>query len=183
MSFSYSDGVLRERIDREYRYNDYWIWAFPNLQPQMHYSLVVQDGPNASACFNKGQNSFFVEDPEQAAGYADTYLTDYLVRQAQQYALVGLLKKLGENSQTLTASAILDSVTSASYLSLEYSSSDLVLLIDATTFLPYAVRANENHAIFGSSTSDVVFSNYTSVVVDRTHSIFSHIEFRLFTTR
>lgn len=168
---SFADEVLRERVDREYRYNDYWIWAFPNLKPQIQYSLVVQDGPNASACFNKGQNSFFVEDPNQAAGFADPYLTTYLVRQAQQYAFLGLLKQFNEQHDAPVLSTTFSPTTNISYSVLHLPSISLELLIDMSTFLPYAVRSDEDHTVFGPSTSDLILRNYTSVEINSTYSI------------
>ncbi|EHK16190.1 uncharacterized protein TRIVIDRAFT_163307 [Trichoderma virens Gv29-8] len=90
LSFDLSSG-LRARIDRYYRYNDYWIWAQPGLEPSMNYSIVLKDGADGFACFTKGQNSFFVNDPTQTLGYVDSYLADYLIHQAQQFALPCLI--------------------------------------------------------------------------------------------
>lgn len=36
------------------------------------------------------------------------------------------------------------------------------MIIDPTTFLPYIVRTMEQHPIYGSSTNDLVLSNYTA---------------------
>ncbi|ETR97499.1 hypothetical protein M419DRAFT_91426 [Trichoderma reesei RUT C-30] len=68
LSFDFSSG-FRARIDRYYRYNDYWIWAQPGLEPSMNYTIVLKDGKDGYACFTKGQNSFFVNDPTQTLGY------------------------------------------------------------------------------------------------------------------
>ncbi|KAK5053341.1 hypothetical protein LTR84_002315 [Exophiala bonariae] len=165
ISFLFSDGILRQRLDRKYQYGFYWLWAFPDLKPMIDFSLVVQAGPNASACFNKGQNSFFADDPSQALGYADGYLTDYLVQSAQQLALPHLLQQFHTRSSDLTSSCVTvaagDNKTQVSYSALHDAHFDLTLIIDDDTRLPYAVRVNEDHKVFGPSTSDVVFLNYT----------------------
>ncbi|EHK50143.1 hypothetical protein TRIATDRAFT_164945, partial [Trichoderma atroviride IMI 206040] len=134
VSFSFAEKQLQQRIDRKYQYGDYWIWAFPNLQPDIDYSMVVQSGPNGFACFNKGQNSFFAEDPSQPLGFADPF----------------------------------------AFTTLQMPGLNLLLLIDQSTFLPFAVRAPEDHLIFGPSTSDVVFFNYTNVPVGDHQMKFPH---------
>ncbi|KAF2233669.1 hypothetical protein EV356DRAFT_447860 [Viridothelium virens] len=131
MSFKEGNNTLHERIDRGYRYNDYWIWAWPDLVPEMNYSMVLQDGPQGFACFNQGQNSFYADDPTEALGYADAYLADYLVHQAHQFAIPWLIKQF------------------------------LGLTLVINNHLPYMVRSYEQHKIFGRSTSDVIFSNYS----------------------
>lgn len=78
LSFDFSSG-LQARIDRYYRYNDYWIWSQPTLEPNMNYTIVMKDGDVGYACFTKGQNSFFIDDPTQTLDYAVSFLTDYLV--------------------------------------------------------------------------------------------------------
>lgn len=39
----------------------------------------------------------------------------------------------------------------------------LTVIMDPTTYLPYLIRAYEDHHIFGPSTNDFVVYNYTSV--------------------
>jgi hypothetical protein len=63
MTFDLSSSTLRSRIDRSYMYDDYWLWAFPQLDPRMNYSLIVEEGSDGYACFTDGQNSFFAADP------------------------------------------------------------------------------------------------------------------------
>lgn len=168
---SFADGALRERIDRTYRYNDYWIWAFPNLEPDIDYSLIVQDGNNASACFVKGQNSFFSDDPSQALGYADSYLTNYLILRAQQYALPGLLKQFALSETQLAVSTASDRLSNTTFPTLRHPDIDLELLIDPLTNLPFSIRSYENHTVFGLSTSDLTFANWTQTIVDDEHSV------------
>ena len=71
MTFDLSSDSLRSRIDRAYQYDDYWLWAFPDLQPSINYSLIVQDGSDGFACFIDGQNEislpvFMKADKRQA---------------------------------------------------------------------------------------------------------------------
>ncbi|KAI9711703.1 MAG: hypothetical protein M1820_001847 [Bogoriella megaspora] len=91
---------LKRKITEGYRSEsivhtiiDYWIWGYAELTPGMNFSVVVQDGLDGFACFNQGQNSFYVDDPTVALGYADAYLTDYLVQQAHQFTLPWLIKQ------------------------------------------------------------------------------------------
>lgn len=159
MSFKEHDGKLQERIDRIYRYNDYWIWAWPDLVPAMNYSVVLQDGSDGYACFNQGQNNFYVEDPSIALGYADAYLTDYLVHQAHQFALPWLIKQF-VNAKPLAVRQVKDPFTDTVLPAIEHPSLNLTLVV--ANNLPYMVRSFEQHKIFGPSTSDVIFSNYSS---------------------
>ncbi|GFP60251.1 hypothetical protein TASIC1_0017001300 [Trichoderma asperellum] len=174
VSFSFTENQLKQRIDRKYQYGDYWIWAFPHLQPDIDYSMVVQSGPNGFACFNKGQNSFFAEDPSQPLGFADPFLADYLIHSAQQLALPHLLKLFLENQSSLLLSSVVEKNYGAEFTTLQMPGLDLLLLIDRSTFLPFAVRAPENHLIFGPSTSDMIFFNYSNVSFDGHHVKFPH---------
>ncbi|KAL7893259.1 hypothetical protein HDV64DRAFT_272781 [Trichoderma sp. TUCIM 5745] len=146
VSFNFAEKQLQQRVDRKYQYGDYWIWAFPNLQPDIDYSMVVQSGPNGFACFNKGQNSFFAEDPSQPLGFADP----------------------------LVLSSVVEKNYGAEFTTLQMPGLDLLLLIDRSTFLPFAVRAAEDHLIFGPSTSDMVFFNYTNISVGGHQMRFPH---------
>ncbi|KAL7916698.1 hypothetical protein GGI35DRAFT_485828 [Trichoderma velutinum] len=49
------------------------------------------------------------------------------------------------------------------YPSVHDHSLNLTVLFDPETYLPYAVRAYENHRIFGPSTNDYILTNYTVV--------------------
>ena len=158
MSFLELNGTLRERIDRSYVFNDYWIWAWPTLTPEMNYSVVVRDGDDGFACFNQGQNSFYAEDHEVALGYADSYLTDYLVHQAHQFALPWLIKQFAA-AQSLRVSQVEDPLTGVVLPALEHPSFSLTLVVNND--LPYMVRSYEQHRIYGQSTSDIIFSNYS----------------------
>ncbi|KAL6712908.1 hypothetical protein ACLMJK_009463 [Lecanora helva] len=161
MSFEERNATLLERIDRAYSYSDYWIWALPTLTPDFNYSLVVHDGPNGFACFNRGQNSFYADDHTAALGFADQYLTDYLIQQAHQFALPWFIKQLMTASpQSLSVHGIQDPLSGITLQAIDHPGLNLTLIINEN--LPYMVRSYEQHRIFGNSTSDVIFSNYSS---------------------
>ena len=126
----------------------------------MDYSLVVKDGSDGFACFTRGQNSFFAPDPSAALGYADPYLTDYLVHQARQFALPWLVKKFVSETSQLQQSQIQDHISGNTYLSVDHNRLGLAMLINTTGHLPYAIRSQEYHRVFGNSTSDVVISDW-----------------------
>ena len=163
MSFEITDEEVRSRIDRSYVYDDYWIWGFPDLKPPIDFSLVVHDGPDGFACFTQGQNSFFAEDPSVALGYADPYLTDYLIHQTHQFALPWLLQKFATDASKLQQSQIQDPITGMTYLAINHNDLGLAMLIDLTSHLPYAIRSEEYHIVFGNSTSDLVLSGWSEV--------------------
>ena len=101
MTFKSTDNGLLSRIDRSYIYDDDWIWTFADLQPAINYYLIVHANPHGFACFNEGQNSFFTRDPSVAIGNADSYLTDYLIHQAHQFALPWLLGRFVADAHQL----------------------------------------------------------------------------------
>lgn len=174
MSFEIDGKSLRSRIDRSYIYDDYWIWGFPDLQPFIDFSLVVQDGPQGFACFTKGQNSFFSTDPSVAKGYTDPYLTDYLIHQARQFVLPWLLQKFWSEPNKLRQYGVHDPTIDRAYLALEHGELGLTMLIDTTSHLPYAIRSSEDHIVYGNSTSDLVFSNWHTVSVGNTSILLPH---------
>ena len=162
MSFAERNGSLLERIDRSYLYGEYWIFSHPDLTPPMNYSVVVQDGLDGFACFNQGQNNFYASDPTVALGFADAYLTDYLVQQAHQFAIPWLIKQFVAANSSLAFEQIEDPLTGVELSGLTHPTLNLTLVIDNKTSLPHMVRSNEQHKIFGNSTSDLILSNYSS---------------------
>ena len=163
LSFDISSSKLQSRTDRAYQYDDYWLWAFPDLQPPINFSFVVHDGDEGFACFTNGQNSFFAADPSVALGYADSYLTDYLIHQAHQFALPWLLRTFLADFDRLQQYQVQDSFGGETYLAVEHSGLGLALLINTTSHLPYAVRSQEYHVVYGNSTSDLVLSAWAEV--------------------
>lgn len=135
LSFT-KDGNLKERLDRKYKYNEYWIWAFPNLDPPIEYSIVLEDGEDGYACFTKGSNSFYTADPKTPAGYADPYLTDYLIQQSHQFALPWWLKRFSADASRLEVSIYKDNRTNATYQSFNHPDLGLTMLVNSSSHLP-----------------------------------------------
>ncbi|KAI9664131.1 MAG: hypothetical protein M1821_007622 [Bathelium mastoideum] len=160
MSFRENSNNLQARIDRAYRYNDYWIWAWPELVPSINYSLVLQDGPDGFACFNRGQNDFYYADgAADMLGYTDPYLADYLVHQVHQFALPWLIKQF-VSAESLVVHELENPWTGVVLPAMTLPNLNLTLVVNNN--LPYMVRAYEWHKIFGNSTSDVIFSNFST---------------------
>ncbi|KAL7815795.1 hypothetical protein V8C26DRAFT_435300 [Trichoderma gracile] len=178
LSFDFSSG-LRARIDRYYRYNDYWIWAQPGLEPFMNYSIVLKDGEDGYACFIKGQNSFFVNDPTQTLGYADSFLADYLIHQAKQFALPWLLQQMDKSSSRLRTYDIVESRTKNRFTILELDNSSLSLVVNATSHRPYKIRSLESHATYGNITNDLLLSNYSAVAFNDNSALSLELPHRL----
>ena len=138
MSFQERNYTLLERIDRAYSFNDYWIWAWPTLLPNFNYSVVVRDGLNGYACFNRGQNSSYADDHTVALGYADSYLTDYLIHQAHQFALPWLIKQfVAASPKSLNVHQIKDPFTGVALQAIDHPTLDLTLVINNN--LPYMI--------------------------------------------
>jgi hypothetical protein len=174
MTFDLSSAELRSRIDRSYVYDGYWLWAFPDLKPLMNYSLIVHDGLDGFACFIAGQNSFFAADPSIPLGYADSYLSDYLVHTSRQFALPWLFKKFMSETSQLQLSETRDPISRKIYKSVSNPTLDLAMLIDPATSLPYAIRSLENHVVFGNSTSDLVLSSWAEAKIGNGTMLFPH---------
>ncbi len=169
LSFNFVGDHLYARVERSYHYDAYWIWAFPDLQPTINFTYVLSDGPGgvAYACFIHGHNSFFVEDPSQALGYADDYLADYLYHHAQTFAIPGLISFFAANTSSLRTNSFTDPLTKVTYPAVDHTDLGVTLVLDQTNNLPYMLRSYENHAIFGPSTNDIVFSDYRPVKLNK----------------
>ncbi|KAM6485397.1 hypothetical protein HDV62DRAFT_404146 [Trichoderma sp. SZMC 28011] len=165
ISFDFSDTLITQRIDRNLTYD--YFWAHAHRDGKLDYSLVVQTGSNGSACFNVGGS---VDDPSVPFGYADSYLTDYLVHSAQQSALLGVLKQFEASSSQLVYSVTSIAASGVDYPTLSLPNANLALLVHNDTGLPYAIRSTETHEIYGASTNDVVFSNYASVSLGKSQT-------------
>lgn len=129
----------------------------------MNYTIVMKDDDEGYAFFTKGQNSFFVNDPTQALGYADSFLTDYLINQAHQFSLLWLLKQMTETTSDLRSYEMAEPITNNRFQVLEILGSELSIIVNATSHIPYKIRALERHATFGNSTNDLLLSNYSTV--------------------
>ena len=65
------------------------------------------------------------------------------------------------NTKHITASTI--QVRKNSYPALTDNKLNLTVLLDPVTYLPYSIRAYEDHHIYGMSANDLVVYNYTTV--------------------
>ncbi|PTB72112.1 hypothetical protein M440DRAFT_1473064 [Trichoderma longibrachiatum ATCC 18648] len=178
LSFDFSSG-LRARIDRSYRYNDYWIWAQPGLEPSMNYTIVLKDGGDGYACFTRGQNSFFANDSTKALGYADSFLADYLIHQVKQFALPWLLQQMNQSTSRLRTYAIVEPLTKNHFAVLELDNVGLSLIVNATSHRPYKIRSLETHATYGNVTIDLLLSNYSTVAFDNDPKVSLQLPYRL----
>ncbi|KAL5590457.1 hypothetical protein FOBRF1_014014 [Fusarium oxysporum] len=113
---------------------DSWGWASPQLEP-LEFSLVVQAGEDDFACFVKGNNEVFL--PRNS--------TSGCIRQS----------KSSEEYEVDINGIKFPAV---------YSNLDkLLLIVDPETYLPYIIRTEEQHPIYGCATKDVYLSNYKEV--------------------
>ncbi|WPH04265.1 Hypothetical protein R9X50_00715400 [Acrodontium crateriforme] len=152
MAFSFSANGLKSCLDRAYKYDYYWSWGRPQLEPSMGFSFVTQDGAEGFTCFNQGQNSFFVPDPTIPPGYSDPFLSDYLIHHAHQFAFLWLLNEFANNIDKLRLGYETDLVAGSRHVALFHSELELSILINSTTNLPSIIRSYENHAVFGRLT-------------------------------
>lgn len=158
ISYAFSDDSFQQRTDRSQTYDDYWRYAHRSLK--LDFSLVIQTGANASVCFNRGGNPL---DGAVPFGYADRYLSDYLLHVAQQTAILDVVRQFNTSRRSVTVSNTHDAGSNTNFPTLTHHGLNLELLITNGTWLPYAVRSREQHNVWGPSTSDVVFSNFTKV--------------------
>lgn len=166
ISYEFGATGLKQRIDRDLTYDDYWRHAHPTLKND--YTLVIQAGANATACFNKGGAA---DHPAVPWGYADSYLTDYLVHAAEQSALVDVLRQFQAAKSELKYSVTQNKASRVDYPTLSHPKLNLQLLVTNGTWLPRAVRSTENHRVYGPSTNDIVFSDYTQISFGQSRTI------------
>ncbi|KAF5985470.1 hypothetical protein FBULB1_2899 [Fusarium bulbicola] len=157
ISYELDYPVLRQRIDRRIQPSHSWGWASPELEP-MEFSLVVWTGDGDSACFVKGNNQVFLPrnvtsgcvDSALAANYA----TEALMKSP------GLVERIRKSKSSEEREVSINGITFPAV----YSDLDkLLLVVDPDTYLPYIVRSEEQHPIYGNATKDVYLSNYKEV--------------------
>lgn len=165
LSFEGNGTMLKSRIDRVYAYNNYWTWAFPELKPGVNMSLIVRDDAEQYACLIQGQNNFFSPNLTFAQGYADSYLTDYLIHQSHQFAIPWTIRRFVADNASLQTYEVRDPFSLGTYIAIAHSQFNLTMLVDRKTNLPHAIRSTEDHALYGGSTSDLVLTGYSNVSV------------------
>ena len=157
MSFNYvnAPGRIQQSIERSFQLSDYWIWAVPNLSPEVSFSLVVQTGNESLAWFRNGTNSM-VTDPGTDLGFADAGLTQYLVSDLDKFDPL-LLYHMIQGGQVECADLEINGIS----LPAVYDPiTNLTIGMDPTTYLPHVVRISEYNQVFGASTNDLYLANY-----------------------
>ncbi|KAH7147579.1 hypothetical protein DER46DRAFT_671308, partial [Fusarium sp. MPI-SDFR-AT-0072] len=154
ISYDVNWPLLRQRIDRRIQPSHSWGWASPQLEP-MEFSLVVQAGEDGFACFVKGNNEVIL--PQNfTSGCVDPAVAHNLVTEALMMSpsLIRYSKSSEEREVDINGIRF-----PAVYSNLD----KLLLIADPETYLPYIVRTEEQHPIYGNATKDVYLSNYKVV--------------------
>ncbi|UKZ48031.1 hypothetical protein TrVGV298_002267 [Trichoderma virens] len=155
---SNSSDVI-QRIDKLYTISDFFNFARPSLDP-FDVSLVVRGGASGYACYVKGNEHVF-NPPDNAFGYTDAFLANVLVRDATRLS-PKLLLNIQKHQWALSTDEIYYH-SAGPYPSVHDHSLNLTVLFDPETYLPFVVRAYENHRIFGPSTNDYILANYSVI--------------------
>ncbi|KAL7935120.1 hypothetical protein V8C35DRAFT_279576 [Trichoderma chlorosporum] len=157
ISFSFTSDELVQRIDRRWTPSSYWSWARPSLDP-FDFSLVVRGGNDGYACFVRGNNQVWL--PSNAtSGYTDSALAEYLVLHGEMLSPI-LLSKLKSSHDTKASKVQINGIE---YPAVQQRSSDITVIFDPDSHLPFIIRTIENHNIYGKSTNDLYLTDYRSV--------------------
>ncbi|KAF4499500.1 hypothetical protein FAGAP_4290 [Fusarium agapanthi] len=157
ISYELDYPLLRQRIDRRIQPSHSWGWASPELEP-MEFSLVVWAGDGDSACFVNGNNEVFLPRNVTSgcvdAALAANYATEALMMSP------GLVERIRQSKSSEEREVDINGITFPAV----YSNLDkLLLVVDPETYLPYIVRSEEQHPIYGNATKDLYLSNYKEV--------------------
>ncbi|KAM5344034.1 hypothetical protein ACJ41O_012571 [Fusarium nematophilum] len=152
ISFRLNRGFLEQRIDRRATPSNYWSWGSLELKP-LDFSLVVNEGADGFACYVRGNNQIYLPQ-ELASGYTDCTRPDF----------VGIegFANFGSYFGPQSCGAGPD-VLSSSNLPLHDPSREITVILDPKSKLPYIIRTDEDHPIYGASTKDLYLSGYMDV--------------------
>ncbi|PNP84051.1 hypothetical protein FNYG_02739 [Fusarium nygamai] len=157
VSYEVDYPLLRQRIDRRFQPSHAWGWASPQLEP-MEFSLVVWTGDGNSACFVKGNNQVFLPR-NVTAGCVDPALASNLATDALTMS-PSLVERIRRSKGSEEREVDINGIRFPAV----YSNLDkLLLVVDPETYLPYIVRSEEQHPIYGNATKDLYLSNYKQV--------------------
>ncbi|RTE68868.1 hypothetical protein BHE90_016758 [Fusarium euwallaceae] len=159
VSFSFEEGVLKQRIDRFHDLSVDFLWARPNLEP-LNFSLVVQDGSDGFAATVAGNDVLLAPNVPTTQGYKDGMLAAYLMQEALKMSPVLLRTIFSNDNHTVRMERTTDG---KEHEAIYDETLDLSVLLDDVTHLPYIIRSYENHNFFGPSTHDLFLSDYVSV--------------------
>ncbi|KAF4951559.1 hypothetical protein FGADI_7334 [Fusarium gaditjirri] len=171
ISYEVKGPVLRQRIDRHIQPSHAWGWASPQLEP-MEFSLVVQAGDDSFACFVKGNNEVFLPR-NSTSGCTDPALAHKFVTEALMMS-PGLVKRASEmcgpnpRIKLICQDSKIGKFRRARGRHQRHQVSrchldKLLLIVDPETYLPYIVRSEEQHPIYGNATKDVYLSEYKDI--------------------
>ncbi|WJG37331.1 uncharacterized protein FOBCDRAFT_193650 [Fusarium oxysporum Fo47] len=157
ISYEVDWPLIRQRIDRRVQPSHSWGWASPQLEP-LEFSLVVQAGEEDFACFVKGNNEVFLPR-NSTSGCVDPALARNLVTEALMMS-PGLVERIRQSKSPEEYEVEINGIKFPAV----YSNLDkLLLIVDPETYLPYIIRTEEQHPIYGYATKDVYLSNYKEV--------------------
>ncbi|KAJ0151324.1 hypothetical protein HZ326_6160 [Fusarium oxysporum f. sp. albedinis] len=157
ISYEVDWPLIRQRIDRRVQPSHSWGWASPQLEP-LEFSLVVQAGEDDFACFVKGNNEVFLPR-NSTSGCVDPALARNLVTEALMMS-PGLVERIRQSKSPEEYEVEINGIKFPAV----YSNLDkLLLIVDPETYLPYIIRTEEQHPIYGYATKDVYLSNYKEV--------------------
>ncbi|KAF5601782.1 hypothetical protein FPANT_1646 [Fusarium pseudoanthophilum] len=157
ISYEVDYPLLRQRIDRRIQPSHSWGWASPELQP-MEFSLVVWTGEGNSACFVKGNNQVYLPR-NVTAGCVDAALAANLATEALMMS-PGLVERIRRSKGSEEREVNINGIKFPAV----YSKLDkLLVVVNSETYLPYIVRSEEQHPIYGNASKDVYLSNYKEV--------------------
>ncbi|KAF4441123.1 hypothetical protein FACUT_2891 [Fusarium acutatum] len=157
ISYEVDYPLLRQRIDRRVQPSHSWGWASPQLEP-MEFSLVVWTGDGDSACFVKGNNEVFLPQ-NVTSGCVDPALAGNLATEALMKS-PGLVERIRQSKSFGEREVDINGMKFPAV----YSNLDkLLVVVDPETYLPYIIRSEEQHPIYGNATKDVYLSNYKEV--------------------
>ncbi|KAH7124881.1 hypothetical protein B0J13DRAFT_598944 [Dactylonectria estremocensis] len=158
VTFSYDGNDLRQRIDVRHKLGSYWTFARPLLEDVV-YSMVVHGGKKGFAAIVEGSYSIWLPDaPSQ--GNLDGLLAAFLINEAHKLSPLLLLQILSNQNFTLRSEVVL---TGQKLPAVHDRNLGLSVVFDIESYLPYIVRSTTNHSIFGSSTYDLLLTDYISV--------------------
>ncbi|EMT68868.1 hypothetical protein FOC4_g10004960 [Fusarium odoratissimum] len=157
ISYEVDWPLIRQRIDRRVQPSHSWGWASPQLEP-LEFSLVVQAGEDDFACFVKGNNEVFLPR-NSTSGCVDSALAHNLVTEALMMS-PGFVERIRQSKSSEEYEVDINGIKFPAV----YSNLDkLLLIVDPETYLPYIIRTEEQHPIYGYATKDVYLSNYKEV--------------------
>jgi hypothetical protein len=156
VSFSFEDGQLSQRIDRSWVPGELFLFTRPEIAPR-DFSLVVRGGPEGFACLVEG-NNIVILPADQTTGYLDSAMTEYLLSEAFKLS-PKLLLEIEKHSPSY-ATVVFRNTT---YPAIEDKQTNITVVLQPDSHLPFLIRTYEDHPIFGPTSKDLQLYNYKEV--------------------